>query len=484
MKAKTNFVFLLPDQMRADFLSCYGANFLETPNIDRIGRQGVRYERAYCPSPLCVPARVSLLTGMNAIKNGVLDNSQFLRPDYRQCGIEVWPEILQENGYSTCAVGKMHFYPWDIAMGFERRVIAEDKRWPGIRDDYAAFLARGGLRKLHGKEHPGYFEHKGAIASRIPWEYSVDHFVGEQACSFLRDYRAEKPFALMVGFPGPHCPYDPCPEFLDGLNQEDMPESIPEAEGDLAGLRRTNIATNLRPWNGVDYSEFSEDQKKKIRLHYAALIKQIDMEVGQILDTLEERGLADETAVIFSSDHGDYLGDHNLIGKGSFYESSIRVPLLLRLPGGGKPATCSNLVSLGDITSTILHLAGCRVPSRMDSLPLPGIGIGRSDRPRESIVGMLSDGWMVTDGKWKLARYVTGESHLFNVIEDPSEQDNLFRSGYDPEIVRGLDGILYREIMPSIRVSHQDKTAFVAPPTEDKAFGEGGWVREYPFRTT
>jgi len=110
---KPNLIFMMPDQLRTDFLSCCGASFIETPNIDALGQHGVMYSRAYSAHPVCVPARVSLITGMNAIKAGVLDNGQFLRPDYRECGIRTWPEILNENGYYTVATGKMHFYPWE-----------------------------------------------------------------------------------------------------------------------------------------------------------------------------------------------------------------------------------------------------------------------------------------------------------------------------------------------------------------------------------
>jgi len=119
-----NIIFLMPDQLRHDFLSCYGADFIDTPNIDALCERGIRYERAYSEHPVCVPARAALLTGMNSVKAGVLDNSQWLRPDYRQCGLRTWPEILSAQGYYTLATGKMHFYPWQARFGFQRRIIA------------------------------------------------------------------------------------------------------------------------------------------------------------------------------------------------------------------------------------------------------------------------------------------------------------------------------------------------------------------------
>ncbi len=235
MTDQPNLIFIMPDQLRYDFLSCYGADFVETPNIDSIAEQGVRYTRAYSVSPICVPARALLLTGRNAIKNGVTDNGQWLRPDLADCGIQTWPELLNEQGYYTAAIGKMHFYPWDITHGFQYRVAAEDKRWIHVRDEYYHFLREQGERKYHGNEHEGYFENKGAIVNRLPWELSVDHFVGEEACRFIRKYGDERPFAMMVGFPGPHCPYDPNEEWLEGLDIEAMPSSVPEVGGRHAG---------------------------------------------------------------------------------------------------------------------------------------------------------------------------------------------------------------------------------------------------------
>ncbi len=197
---------MLPDQLRPDFLSCYGADFIDTPNIDWIANNGTRYDRAYSASPVCVPARTALLTGMNAIRNGVADNLHAVRGHYNEVGIQTWPQILANAGYYTSAVGKMHFYPWDARPGFQYWVIAEDKRWLQVRDDYYHYLKEHGLRKLHGNEHEGYFENRGAIINRLPWEHNVDRFVGREACRFIENYGGDGPFAMMVDFPGPHCP--------------------------------------------------------------------------------------------------------------------------------------------------------------------------------------------------------------------------------------------------------------------------------------
>ena len=148
--SRPNIVFLFPDQFRWDFAGANGADWLETPNIDSIAENGVRYTNSFSASPICVPARTALLTGMNAVRNGVTGNLHNLRADWRDAGLRTWPEILGENGYYTAGIGKMHFYPWDERRGFQYRVICEDKRWLEVRDDYYHYLRRHGLKKLHG----------------------------------------------------------------------------------------------------------------------------------------------------------------------------------------------------------------------------------------------------------------------------------------------------------------------------------------------
>ncbi len=479
MTNKPNIIFIMADQLRADFLSCYGANFINTPHIDRLAATGVRYERAYSASPICVPARASLLTGLNAIKNGVTDNGLWLRPDINECGIKTWPQLLSEQGYYTAAIGKMHFYPWDINLGFQYRVAAEDKRWLEIRDDYYHFLKEHGYRKYHGNEHEGYYEHKGAIINKIPWEYSVDHFVGSEACRFIHNYGQENPFAMMVGFPGPHCPYDPNLEFLQHFDPEQMADSIHEVEGDAPCLRQNNIDGNLRLWNGVDHTDFTEAHKKKIRAHYAALVMQIDYEVGQIIHSLGEENLLDKTIIIFASDHGDYLGDHNLIGKGSFFETSIHVPLIVTTPQETEAKTWPDLVELGDVTATMLHLGSCPRPAYMDSRPLPHLDVPNQNTQRY-IVGMVSDGWMIHDGRWKLCKYHTGEILMFDLTQDPHEQHNLAQDGQHWTDYLRLDAQLTQTIMQSIRLSNEPQRVHGNDLSGDPAFGKEGWQRSYP----
>ena len=175
---------------------------------------------------------------------------------------------------------------------------------------------------------------------------------------------------------------------------------------------------------GMDLSNVTEDETRDIRAHYAGLVKQIDHEVGEIIDTLRRNELLENTVIVFVSDHGDHLGDHGIEGKGTFYEAAAHIPLLVSAPGRAEGATCSDLVELRDVTATILTLAGCDLPTYMDAQALPGLDLG-GPPARSHIFGMLTKSWMAFDGRYKLCKYSSGEAMLFDLDKDRHEQDNL-----------------------------------------------------------
>ena len=478
MPKKPNILFIMPDQLRHDFLSCYGASFIDTPHIDSIAERGMRYTNAYSASPACVPARIALLTGMNVIRNGVLDNQHTLRPDYREAGIRLWPEILGEAGYHTAAIGKMHFYPWEASHGFDHRVICEDKKWPYIRDDYHHYLQKHGLRKLPLDEYGGYAENFGSAVTDVPWEHSWDRFTGREACRFIDEVADERPFALMVGFPGPHDPYDPAYDFPEKFNADDMPRPIPPTEGDPTGLVGRLAASQRR--EGIDPTKCTEQHSLINRANYAGLVKQIDHEVGEILQALRRRDMLDNTVIIFTSDHGDMLGDHGLKGKAVFYEGSAHIPMLIHGPGIDGGEVRDDLVELRDITATMLELAGCERPPYMDAQPAPGLG-DSDGASRSRIFGVYSGSWMAFDGRWKLCRYrVSAQPLLHDLANDPGERHNLAADADNRETLTRLDTELTRFIMDNM-----DFSAFDQLPAADSLsyldeFGHEGWQWRFP----
>ncbi len=478
MKRK-NVVFILADQLRADVLSCYGGSAVETPHIDALCEHGRLYRRAISPHPMCVPARASLLTGENAVVNGTLDNENWLRPDRKQCGIQTWPEQLADVGYHTEAIGKMHFYPWDIHEGFQHRLIAEDKRHIHLHDDYAEYLEQHGFKREHGDALPGYHENKGATVSNIPAAHQIDRWVADRTVEFIENRDRTKPFAVMVGFPGPHCPYDPPQEYLDLVDPEKLGPFIPET-AESRRLKPSFVSNNKLPWNSVDYAEFTPEQRRKVKTHYCALVKQIDDCVGDIVKSLKNRGIFDETILIFTSDHGDLMGDFGFVGKQYFYENSIRVPLLVRHPDDSESAVIEKPVSLTDLHSTLLEIAGIPRNAGNDSIPLPA-----SDEAvtREYVFGAINYGFMLTNDEWKLCRYdeARGGDMLFNLKNDPQEQINLADNPDYFEIKNRLDNILTDRILKSTLRAHEEKRCTMLGDIGAGDFGLRGWQRAYPF---
>lgn len=476
-KKRPNILFLFPDQLRADYLGCYGASFAKTPNIDRLCAESTQYTNAVSPSPLCVPARASLLVGYNAVKTGVFHNDHWLRPDHSECGMPTWPELLSKNGYRTEAIGKMHFYPWDIPEGFDHKVVAEDKRHYDIKDDYWHYLKNHGLEKYHARENPGYHEQKGAACSRIPLEHQVDRWTAERTVDFLERYDSDEPFACMVGFPGPHCPYDPPREIADLFPLENMPNGIPENE--ISEKFREAFLNGMKlDWNGVDYFEFTDEQRKRLKAYYCALIHQVDAGVGRIMDKLKEKGLLDNTVIIFSADHGEYAGDYGFVGKSHYLRPSIQIPLFIRLPGG-EHKQVDSVVSLTDLFSTILSLAGVSRKENGDSYILPEMP-GNTVKEREYLFAASSLGYMIIKGRWKYCRYFSGVKVLTDMEADPDDTRNLYNDPACHVTITELSGIMEREIDQSLMFANNEKIVERGGLCGEGPFGERNWKRTYP----
>lgn len=471
MSDRPNIVFLLPDQLRPDFLGCYGADFLRTPHIDALADRGTRYRECISPSPICVPARATMLTGHSAHGIGVMDNLHWPRPDRRATGIETWPERLGAAGYRTAATGKMHFYPWDISEGFERRVIAEDKRHIHIEDDYDAALKAAGYRKLHGNDQRGYADWKGASFNDLPDELQVDRWVASEAARYIEDLEGDRPFALMVGFPGPHCPYDPPESALGGIDPARVPLPAPATE-ESRSHHAAFVASYRRGWADLDYSSLSVEEVCRIRHHYAALVERLDADVGMVLDALERSGRMENTIVVFASDHGDYLGDFGMVGKTYFHEPSVRVPLIctdFRAPFAG---VSDRLTSLADLYSSFLEWAGLECPSPIEGVPLS------QDPSDRIIVGATIHGTMARSDEWKLVRYRNGTEALYHLAADPDEQVNRIADAGTPR--SGLDAALTAGLLDGFNIAHGDKLVREAQADPGHPFYGRDWARAYP----
>lgn len=473
MPSAPDILFLMPDQLRPDFLGCYGSTFVKTPNIDALAARGTRYETCISPSPICVPARASLLTGMSAMANGVMDNVHWLRPDRGSMGVKTWPEAQSDAGYATTAIGKMHFYPWDRSEGFQKRIIAEDKRHIHVADDYHDALKAEGFVKRHAREFHGYAQTLGACVNDLPPHLQIDHWVGQQAVAEIAAADQDRPLAMMVGFPGPHCPYDPATGELAGIDADAMPEPVPATE-ESRQMHPAFIALYKNAWADLDYSTLSEDHVRAIRRHYAALVEAIDRAVGDIVAALKAAGRWDNTIIVFGSDHGDYLGDHGMVGKTFFHEPSIRVPLIVCDNRDPLERVETHAVSLLDLYPTLLEWAGCRPRAQ-------AMGQSLLTPPDEDriITGATRFGIMARSAKWKLARYTNGNAALFNLETDPQEQVNLIDAADTPRAT--LEQALLDDMLTACTAAHLDKFVSVATAPPKGPFFQRGWQRPYPY---
>jgi arylsulfatase len=419
-----NLLLITTDQQRWDSLPCYGLDFVRTPHLDRLAREGLVFERAYTPAPLCVPMRAALMTGQWPATLGVLGNNHWF-----PATVPVWPLAATEAGYRTAAIGKMHFHPWDARHGFVERISAEDKRqffWP---DDYGKFLQAHGMEKPHPTARPGYFEWLQASVTPWPKRFHVDAYVGDQGAAWLTRYAGE-PFAAWISFPGPHDPYDPPQEMASMYDDAPIPPPIPPAPAGGAspipaaqrlGRRRGQDS----PLYQLDLAGITPEHHRRWRAHYYANITLIDEGIGKILQALERTGALERTLIVFTSDHGDALGDHGMTYKSFFYESMAHVPLIVRGPGVVRGGRCPSLVSTLDLVPLFYRACGLQPPPTVQGLDPTPLLAEPARTLRTAVYSELLGRAMVCDARFKYVHYRDGSCELYDLAADPTEEHDL-----------------------------------------------------------
>jgi len=435
-----NLLFVTTDQQRWDSLPCYGLHFMRTPALDRLASEGLVFERCIVPAPLCVPCRAAILSGQYPSTTGVLGNSHWLSD-----AVPTWPALLSAAGRRrTAAVGKMHFNPWDDPGGFQERIIAEDKRHTYLPDDHVKFLQAHGLERPHPTANPGYFETLGAPVTPRPRRFHIDAFIGDQAADWVAR-NARQPFALWVSFAGPHDPYDP-PEEMAGL-YDDAP--IPAPVGAPEELLHKPPAQRNRGKNSlhnsmyrIDLSQATPEHYRRWRAHYYANITLIDEGIGKILAALDAARIRDETLIVFTSDHGDALGDHGLPYKGFFYDSMAHVPLILRGPGVPAGRRCASLVSTLDLIPLFYRACGLEPPDTLQGEDLSTLLRDPEASIRQAVFSENLGRAMVQTDLYKYAHYSDGSAELYDLRADPHEIANLTGDPRHAETERRLRGLL------------------------------------------
>jgi arylsulfatase A-like enzyme len=440
---KPNLLFLWTDEQRADTLSVYGNHRFRMPALNRLAAESIVFDRCYDTQPVCTPARSSVMTGTWPHQNGCISNNIPLRRD-----TPALPELLGDSAYRTAYMGKWHLGDELFAQhGFQEWVSIEDgynqyfypDRNKDARSSYHDFLANLGYKPDNkaGRYSRGF-------AVRRPLEHCKPAFLAGRATDFIHRHRAD-PWILYVNFLEPHMPfYGP----LNDLHSEEeapVPANYPGApiEREPERYVRARRGYFENGFEGHDLKTRAGWQR--LNRNYAGLCSQVDQAVGRILWMLEATGQADNTVVVFTSDHGEMMGSHGLIGKGVLYEEACRVPLLVRAPfrrHGLVPITPP--VSHIDLVPTLLELLGARVP---ESLPGQSLVPLLEDRKlREDHVfqewhtppdGPNARAVISPDG-WKLGLYDTDNCVLFHRHRDPLEMTNLYYRPESAEVVRRL----------------------------------------------
>ena len=453
---RPNIIFIITDQQRFDTINALGFPYADTPNLDRLVNEGVTFSNCHVTAPSCAPSRASLFTGQYPHTNGILKNADRWTKS--------WVSDLADSGYHCVNVGKMHTYPFTTPCGFQERYVVENKdRYLEGRyffDEWDKALAARGLVKQQRetyRQRDDYEDRLGAFTWDLPPETHSDNFVGDLAKWWLGNYPKEEPLFLQIGFPGPHPPYDPTPDELEKTIDREIPLQ-PVTPEDLNNQPEAYQAMRLHN-NEVDHDSVilplnpTEQQRLEQRRHYMANVSMIDTKIGETIESLDEHGYLKNSIIIFTSDHGDCLTDHGHSQKWTFYEQVTRMPTIVWSSDGsfGKGRRIDELTSLFDLGPTILELAGCDVPENFAAKSLvPALKNDSQWKGRDYVFAEgCRDGnfisadyqTMIRSNKWKLV-HIAGsdlchggsEGQLFDLINDPDEQVNLWASSEHNEI--------------------------------------------------
>lgn len=424
----------MTDQQRGDCLGCDGHPVLETPYLDELASEGTRFRRAYSASPSCVPARATLLTGMDQWHTGILGMGKGqgpMRSNYRY----TLPGTLAAAGYHTQAIGKNHFTPQRALNGYHNTILDESSRVvsPGFVSDYRAWFERNKTGPYGYRDHSVDWNSWMARPTHLPEHLHPTHWTAQQAIEWLSRRDPEKPFFLKVSFARPHSPYDPPQVYYDMYKDRPMPE--PAVGEWSAGHDGQPTANSVNAWR----ARRSPEEIRRARACYYGSITFIDHQIGRLLYELrmQDPQAYANTFVIFLSDHGDMLGDHHLWRKTYAYEGSARIPMIVRPPKSwGWPAGLvrDEVVELRDVMPTFLEAAGVDVPPTVDGASLLPLVRGEESAGwRPYLLGEHC--WcysheqanlFLTDGREK---YIwlpyLGREQLFDLEQDPGERHDL-----------------------------------------------------------
>lgn len=429
MPAKPNILFVFPDQHRPDYVGFDPSNPVRTPHLDGLAARGVAFRNAISPSPLCSPCRACMATGRAYPAAGVHDNGQSV-PD----GEVLLYHRLQEAGYHTMGCGKFDLHKpkmdWGLdgknhlkafglsdGMDSEGKLDGANAGKDRPRGPFLQMLEERGLREAYvkdllGRMGDGYMRND---PCPLPDDAYGDNWVGATAEGLIRRAPEGTPWFIQVNFPGPHDPWDITASMKDLYDGVDFP-------GPIAASERS--PERLHALNGV-------------RQNYAAMVTNIDRWVGRLIQAVEDRGELENTLIVYASDHGEMLGDHDRFAKTVPYWQSVAVPMVIAGPGIAPRSPEDRPMTILDLPATFLDLADIEVPSDWDSISLrPFLTDTQAAPPRDVVTSGLdkkTGNWrMAFDGRYKYVSGFQGQDELlWDIANDPAESENLLETRPD-----------------------------------------------------
>lgn len=460
-----NVLFLFTDQQRADSLGIVNG-WSKTPNLDALAREGALFTDCFTTSPVCIPARFSLMSGLYPHNLGVQTNQKVTFPSW----LETWVGRLRAHGYRTSMFGKLHLHPTqgDLRkkVGLVRRYGFDDvDEVAGPRALRSCSAALTDLWHRRGVEDA----YRRDVAERMrdkPWivrpspvgeELYYDTYVGRSAVRYLREYSRSEPWCCYVGFPGPHEPWDTPEPWASMFAAADMPPpaAVPKSvAGHPVGELEDRLAT--RP-------SLAAAEVAALRADYAGEVSLIDSLVGEILQVVRDRGEWDRTIIVFTSDHGEMNGDAGLLYKEVFLDGAVRVPLLIRDPIGPAERVVSDPVELIDVAATILDLAGVSKDGNFaKSVSMGGSVRGDGSRaPRSDVLSEYKGEVMLATPDWKIGLNAEGETYL---LFDRSTDESVNLAG-DASVADTQHQLERRVLQRLVASSSRDQNFVTFDPT-------------------
>jgi arylsulfatase len=433
---KPNILLITTDQQRFDTIAALGNNEIFTPHLNWLVDEGITFTRGYSDCPICMPARATIMTGKPAYRHGLLDNQNDKLPMAEN---QTFPSILNRNGYQTKAVGKLHFYPMRTYYGIEHAELPMD---------YFNEMRKYG--KSSTRTHGVGENEMEPYINTIDERDTLTHWIVDKSADFIENRDPTRPFFLWTSFPKPHPPLDPNLSYWELYRDTPLsPPVVGDWSEDSDKLPQAYYEPTYRLNN---IQRMSEHQLMQIKRAYYACISQIDYNLGILFAKMRELNLLENTWIIFTSDHGEMLGDHKMGAKSVFLEGSAHIPMIIKPPAEFglshekySGISCDKIVTLADVMPTILSICGIECPEDVDGIDM--MKYLENDEKRHFYGNCADTYFAVIENGWKyLWTPLGGAELMFNLDNDPYEQHNLANKAEYTDIKNKLKSLMAAEI--------------------------------------